>query len=173
MSLNQRFLIALSEIEERVRRVQELHEAERANFESRVSKAQNEVVEQLPDIDVAEASFPCHEIPGLDSNFLGRSDQLKDIKQALEAKTASSLCSVIVSGIAGVGKSALAVAAAHELKNEQKYEAIFWLNAENSDVLRESFTRIALRLLLKGATDKSDKDRNFMLTKNWLDKTSM
>jgi len=173
--LNQKFLNSLQEIEESVKFAQQLREAELGNWDGRVAKAQSEVVERLPNVDMSDATFPCHEIPSLDTNFFGRSQQLDVIQTSLSIKTSLSLCTVIISGLAGVGKSALAMVAAHQCKNmlPRQYDAIFWLNAENADVLRESFTKIALRLLLRGASDKSDKDRNFMLVKNWLDKTSM
>jgi hypothetical protein len=170
-SLHQKLLISLQKIEEAVKFVQQLQDAERSSWVGRVAKAQSEVVEQLPDVDLSEAAFPCHEIPALDKSFLGRSDELDSIDKALGKRSRSSLRMVIISGLGGVGKSALALTAAHRCKTAKGYDAIFWLNAENVDVLRESFTRIALRLLLRGASDKSDKDRNFMLVKNWLDKT--
>jgi AAA ATPase domain len=165
-SLHQKFLISLQEIEEVVKFVQQLQDAERSSWVGRVAKAQSEVVEQLPDVDLSEAAFPCHEIPALDKSFLGRSDELDSIDKALGKRSLASLRMVIISGLGGVGKSALALTAAHRCKTAKGYDAIFWLNAENVDVLRESFTRIALRLLLRGASDKSDKDRNFMLVKN-------
>lgn len=177
--LHQKFLLSLQEIEEAVKFVQQLQDAESNSWSGRVAKAQSEIVQLLPDIDVAEASFPCYEIADLDANFLGRSKQLDRIDEIVRKEKHSKVQTIVISGFAGVGKSTLALAAAHRIasanprKGEKQYDAIFWLNAENEDVLRESFTNMALRLLLRGATERSDKDRNFMLAKNWLDKTRM
>ena len=170
--LHQKFLIALQEIEEAVRFVHQLQDAEKNSWAGGASKAQSKVLEKLPDTDLSEAMFPCHELPTFDKSFVGRADQLNETCKALKDRSISPAHTVITSGLGGVGKSALALTAAHRCRTEGLFDSILWLNAENADVLRESFTRIALRLLLKGATDKSDKERNFMLVKNWLDKTS-
>ncbi|KIX07673.1 uncharacterized protein Z518_02327 [Rhinocladiella mackenziei CBS 650.93] len=138
----------------------------------RPAQAQIELLEQMPGVDLSAAGFPCHEIPASDENFLGRSEDLERIDAALNRKQASKLCIVVISGFGGAGKSALALKAAHKYKEARKYDAIFWLNAEDPDVLRESYNKMACRLLLQGANGKSDKDVNYMLVKNWLDKTS-
>ncbi|KAI0875938.1 P-loop containing nucleoside triphosphate hydrolase protein [Hypoxylon argillaceum] len=89
----------------------------------------------------------------------------------MATKSPGSLCTVIISGGAGIGKSSLALEVAHAFRGECCYDAILWINAENRDVLRESFTKLALRLLLKDALAAADKDFNFMLMKNWMYKT--
>ena len=175
--VHQNFLKALGQIEEAVNRVQRLQEMELGRNTQRdigkPAQAQSELLEQLPDVDLSAAGFPCHEFPASDENFLGRSEHLEQIEKALDAKKASTLCIVVISGFGGVGKSALALKAAHKCKEAKNYDAIFWLNAEDADVLRESYNKMACRLLLQGANEKSDKDANYMLVKNWLDKTSM
>lgn len=143
----------------------------RAGLSDNVAKAQTKVLEQSTVSDLSEAVFPCHEIARQNKNFVGRSEELRAIYEAMDKKTSSSLCTVIVSGGGGVGKSALALEAAHHFKSRQRYDAILWVNAENRNVLRESFRKLAVRLMLKGASEGPVKDHNFMVLKNWLGKT--
>jgi replication-associated recombination protein RarA len=75
----------------------------------------------------------------------------------------SSLSTVIIYGGGGVGKSAAALDVAHQFKEENCYDAIVWVNAENREVLRESFNKLAVKLILDGATARSDKDTSLRL----------
>ena len=167
-------MTALGQMEEAVKHVQRLQEAGRSTQQnlSRPVQVQRELLEQMPEVDSSAAGFPCHEIPAVDDNFVGRSTYLKEIDTAVAAEQAGKLCIIVIAGFGGVGKSALAVKAAHKYKEARKYDAIFWLNAEDPDVLRESYSKIACRLILQGANRQSDKEFNYMLVKNWLDKTS-
>jgi DNA polymerase III delta prime subunit len=170
--LHQKFIKALNEIEDAVKYVQLLQESAKTNFALTKPASQPDVVHQLADVDLSMARFPCHEIPHENDTFLGRTTQIDDLKKGLASKQQMTLCTVIISGFAGIGKSSLAVEAAHQLEKAQSYDSILWLNASNRDRLRESYTKIACRLLLEGANEKSDKDLNYMLVKQWLDKTS-
>ena len=62
---------------------------------------------------------------------------------------------------------------AHQFKSQQKFDAIFWVQAERKDLIRESFSKIAQVLGLEGAIDSSDDDCNFMLVQQWLGETGM
>ncbi|KAL2671552.1 hypothetical protein Neosp_014142 [[Neocosmospora] mangrovei] len=168
--LDERVKAANGRMVEAVNNLEMLQKSTGATSDS-VAKAQSKVLEQSPDGDLSQAIFPCHEIDLQNKDFLGRSEELRTIYDALDQRAACSLCTVIISGGGGVGKSALALEAAHQLKNEGKFDAILWVKAEDKNVLRESFTKLALRLRLKDAAEGSDKDRNFMILKNWLDKT--
>ncbi|RSL52715.1 hypothetical protein CEP53_008003 [Fusarium sp. AF-6] len=137
-----------------------------------VAKAQTKVLEQSTVSDLSEEWFPCHEMAHPNKDFAGRFEELRAIYEAMDKKTSSSLCTVIILGGGGVGKSALALEAAHHFKKEKLYHAILWVNAEDRNVLRESFTNLAMLLMPKDAADESDNDRNFMVLKNWLGKTS-
>jgi len=172
--LDQKVVIAMEKMEESIKFVQQLQTASRGvreNLSDNVPLAQSKVLERYSTDDTSGVEFPCHQIATRNERFLGRSGELEQIRESLANKLPDALCIVIVSGGAGVGKSALALEVAHQLKNERRYDAILWVDAETRDVLRESFTKLALRLLLKDAVAGADKDLNFMLMKNWMDKT--
>ncbi len=161
-------------MDESIKFVQQLQTAGRGgrgSLSDNVPLAQAKMLEQCSADEPSRVEFPCHQIDARNDKFLGRSLEVEQIKQVLATKSPNSLCAVIISGGAGVGKSALALEVAHQLKNVRRYDAILLVNSENRDVLRESFTKLALRLLLKDAVAGADKDFNFMLMKNWMDKT--
>ncbi|RMJ15828.1 hypothetical protein CDV36_004493 [Fusarium kuroshium] len=108
----------------------------------------------------------------LKSSSKARFEELRAIYEAMDKRAPSSLCTVIILGGGGVGKSTLALEAAHHFINEEQYDAILWVNAENRNVLRESFTNLAMLLELKGAAGGSGDNHNFMVLKKWLGKTS-
>jgi len=67
----------------------------------------------------------------------------------------------------------VALEVAHQFKSQQKFDAIFWVQAERKDLIRESFSKIAQGLGLEGAIESSDDDCNFMLVQQWLGETGM
>ncbi|KAI0110861.1 P-loop containing nucleoside triphosphate hydrolase protein [Nemania sp. FL0031] len=151
--------------------MQQLQSTSTRDLSGNVPLAPSRVFEQLSAGESSRVDSPCYQLDSRNVKFVGRSEELKQIKQALAIKSPSFLCTVIVSGGAGIGKSSLALEAAHQLRSEHRYDAILWVNAENRDVLRESFTKLALRLLSNDAVAGADKDFNFMFMKNWMDKT--
>ncbi|KAJ4302826.1 hypothetical protein N0V90_001717 [Kalmusia sp. IMI 367209] len=169
--LHQKFIKALNEIEDAVKYVQQLQESAKTNLALANPLSQPDFVKQLEDVDLSSARFPCHEIPHTVQHFLGRSTQIDDIILSLKAKQPHVLCTIIISGFAGMGKSSLVIEAAHQMVKTQNYESILWVNASSRDLIRESFNKIACRLRLDGSHEKSDKDLNYMLVKQWLDKT--
>lgn len=161
---------------EAVKFLKQVHEANRANWSENVAAAQAKVLESQTVDDESRATFPCHLMGARDNQFTGRADSVQDIIQKVSDRTPSSpssLRTVIISGGGGTGKSALALEVAHCLKDRKQFDSILWVNAEDDNVLRDSFTKLALRLQLRDASLGSDKDRNVMTVKNWMDKTSI
>ncbi|RSL51273.1 hypothetical protein CEP54_011481 [Fusarium duplospermum] len=169
--LDEKVVAATQKMDETITFLKQLQESH-VGLSDNVAKAQTKVLEQSTVSDLSGADFPCHEIARPNKDFVGRSEELRVIYEALDKNTSSSPRTVIISGGGGVGKSALALEAAHHFKNEKQYDAILWVNAENRNVLRESFTKLASCLMLKDAAEGSDKDRNFMVLRKWLNKTS-
>src|SRR5258707_2080462 len=52
---------------------------------------------------------------------------------------------VVLHGLGGIGKTQLTVAYAKQYKDN--YSAIFWLNGKDEDSLKQSFARVARRIL--------------------------
>jgi chromosomal replication initiation ATPase DnaA len=101
-----------------------------------------------------------------DQNFLGRSDVITKIAQALEPRSHSKALFFSIWGLGGIGKTQLALAFAH--KSKHTFQAIFWIRAETEASIQKSFTDIALCLNIPGAArmNKHNENRDLVLT--WL-----
>ena len=96
-----------------------------------------------PETTALLQSKPYHNLPRPDySRFVGRTSELNWIRQRLRPDDRA--WQVAINGIGGVGKSALALTIAHELKEnyenlpkEQRFDAIIWISAKE-DVLTVS-----------------------------------
>lgn len=92
--------------------------------------------------------------------------------QQLYGHTTRSI--VVLHGLGGIGKTQLAIAYAE--KHKEKYTAIFWLNANDEDSLRQSFLDIAQQILrdhpstsMRTSIDlKGNLDEAVGAVKNWL-----
>lgn len=78
-------------------------------------------------------------------------------------------------GLGGMGKTQLAAAYAKRHRND--YSAVFWLNARDETSLKQSFARVAERILrehpsvvyLKNTVESRDLDEAVGAVKRWLD----
>ncbi len=70
--------------------------------------------------------------------FTGRDDQLKDIRQFLKDNYR-----VALSGLAGIGKTQLALEYAHRCYKDMVYQAVFWVNAADEAVLQGDYVTLA------------------------------
>lgn len=99
--------------------------------------------------------LPCYLLPqhdGMSTIFFGRQRELSMIDQTffrgLSTPTPSSLRSVAISGLGGMGKTQIAIQ--YISLYMHRFEAIFWLRADNANVLAHNFARISWELgLLK------------------------
>ena len=87
-------------------------------------------------------SFSLLEIPVIEY-FVARQEELIEIREALNKD--GSRRTTVLHGLGGIGKTQLAAAYAKRYKAD--YSAIFWLNSKDEDSLRQSFARIARRIL--------------------------
>ncbi|KAM0666628.1 hypothetical protein ACQRIU_004483 [Beauveria bassiana] len=105
------------------------------------------------------------------SSFFDRADTFDKIDQAIGGPGSSpSFRSVALHGLGGIGKSTIAARYIERKFEENEYDAIFWVNAERTASLRQSFTDIALRLELDGAKPNLHDD-NLIIVQNWLQLT--
>ena len=82
---------------------------------------------------------------------------------------------VILHGLGGIGKTQLAIAYTKEHRDD--YSAIFWLDIKDELSVKQSYSRLARRILqehssasrLSGITDDSKPDEVVAAVKRWLD----
>ena len=134
--------------------------------------------------------FPISTVPyNRNYTFLGRDDLLGDISQHLgdngnlDVSSESSSSTVakahdpkccIVHGLGGIGKTQTALQYTFG-KNTEKYDAIFWLQAESEQSLSSTFARIADALQMVddlGAHDGQNQGRAIKRAEQWLRTTS-
>lgn len=107
-------------------------------------------------------SVPCYLLrPAIrNRDFYGRQDVLEEIDKALlpRSRTPNSageeLRSFALSGLGGIGKTQVAIEYAFSRK--ASFDAIFWIEADESTQLAEGFGRIAAQF---GFSDTADADR--------------
>ncbi|GAW18075.1 hypothetical protein ANO14919_075460 [Xylariales sp. No.14919] len=132
-----------------------------------------EVLELLSDMKAGvsggDKQTRYNNIPFLsNTKFSGRKDVLGSVHDALNIDSASStLKSMALFGLGGVGKTQVAVQYAYQ--NLQHFEAILWVAADNAISIGQSFHAIADGLgLLETDDDKKDAAAAAWRVKNWL-----
>lgn len=111
---------------------------------------------------------PTRPLPG---RFFDRTGEFEKLDRALgQHQATASFKAIALCGLAGVGKSSLAASYVDSKVQNQQYNAIFWVNGENSASLRQSFTSIAMKLKLPGA-HAQNHDENLELVQEWFQST--
>ncbi|KAK1778043.1 hypothetical protein QBC45DRAFT_170503 [Copromyces sp. CBS 386.78] len=107
------------------------------------------------------------------NQFFGRQDILKMIDDVLlfdyqegQATEPVQLRSFAICGMGGIGKTELAVEYAYSRKD--KFEAIFWLSADEASILASNFAQIAKKLGLEDENDESDLAASREVVMDWL-----
>jgi hypothetical protein len=105
-------------------------------------------------------------------HFVARQDELAEMQKILRG--GGMRRTVVLHGLGGIGKTQLAIAYAK--LHRADYSAIFWLNIKDEDSLKQSFARIARRILrehpasrLDAVEDDSKLDEVVEAVKRWLD----
>lgn len=105
------------------------------------------------------------------TRFFDRLEIFDYLDQALHPTVANtSLQSVTMHGLGGVGKSTIASAYVQKKFEENVFDVCLWVCGEESSSLRESFTGIAMRLKLDGA-QQHNHDENLILVQDWFQST--
>lgn len=120
------------------------------------------------------AQLPCYVLPPIrTTRFFDRDDVIEKIDSHFrDSDSAAPLRSLALYGMGGVGKSHVAMKFLEQKLATKEYDAIFWVKAESSVSIQQSFTEIALRLKLPD-TGSASHDENRMILKGWLQQTSM
>ncbi|RYP36282.1 hypothetical protein DL767_003435 [Monosporascus sp. MG133] len=106
-------------------------------------------------------------------HFMARGEELAKIHKLLGEGTGRR--TAVVHGLGGMGKTQLTAAYAKRHRND--YSALFWLNARDETSLKQSFARVAERILgehpsvvyAKNAMESRDLDEAVGAVKRWLD----
>ncbi|KAK1240210.1 hypothetical protein MKX08_007652 [Trichoderma sp. CBMAI-0020] len=105
--------------------------------------------------------------------FMGRDDILATIDEYLlpeqgapDDNQQENIRSFAICGLGGVGKTSLAVEYAFSRKDI--FDAVFWLNADNANILGNSFAHISTELGLEDTS--SDIAASHSIVMNWLSK---
>lgn len=120
------------------------------------------------------AILPCFMLPPTQTaRFFDRNDVMEKIEEHFQndGSSSSALRSFALYGMGGVGKSHIAMKYLENKQIAKEFDAILWINAENSVSLQQSFSDIALRLKLPD-TGSATHDENRMILKGWLQQTS-
>ncbi|KAH7410619.1 hypothetical protein BKA64DRAFT_638282 [Cadophora sp. MPI-SDFR-AT-0126] len=89
-------------------------------------------------------TFSLYDTPEVE-NFVAREDELSEIHRELKGDGSRRV--VVLHGLGGIGKTQLSIAYAKRHKNN--YSAIFWLNINDEDSLKQSFAKLAKQISRK------------------------
>ncbi|KAF2722639.1 NB-ARC and TPR domain protein [Polychaeton citri CBS 116435] len=120
------------------------------------------------------ASLPCFIYPmSRTARFFDRTEDIIEMDRFFcngVQDTEQPFRSIALHGVAGVGKSSVALRYAENRIHRKELDAMFWISGEKEVTVRQSFTDIAVRLKLPGARPK-DHDQNRTLVLDWLQNT--
>lgn len=100
-------------------------------------------------------------------NFTGRSELLEELERSLESGDVAAVTQArAVHGLGGVGKTQLAVEFAY--RHRDRYEAVLWVEAEDSRTIAGNYARLAGELGLS-AGDDTDEAATVAVVRDWLE----
>jgi hypothetical protein len=122
---------------------------------------------------VSDESLPCIILPfPRNPAFYGRGSELQSIKDELDQDPKTLQYKILaLIGMGGVGKTQIALSYAY-YRADIGTKAIFWVNAETTLAVAESYTEIAMRLQLEGAAADGAHLKNRYLVSKWFQQTS-
>lgn len=106
-------------------------------------------------------------------SFSGRNSVLSELDETLIAKddrTASyekaSLKHLCLCGMPGLGRTEIAVEYAYSRR--ERFDAVFWVRADEEEKLKSDFSQIALELGLEDKAEPNNQLININIAKGWL-----
>lgn len=97
---------------------------------------------------------PIWEVPQRNSTFTGRSELLEGLRDRLSADVTAVMPQAL-HGLGGVGKTQIALEYAHRFAVD--YDIVWWIYAEQPDLVRSSLAELAERLDLPTGGDLSER----------------
>jgi hypothetical protein len=118
--------------------------------------------------------LPCRIFKSREPNrrFFGRSSVMDQLERALlppesEDSDQQEIRTFALCGLGGVGKTEIAVQ--FMFKHRDKFDAVFWLQADEVSKLAEEFSQIVVEMGLLSHDDTVDQDVNRKVVKAWLE----
>jgi hypothetical protein len=159
----------------RLKRLSRIVDSEAEAVRLRTDKDKNTellaAMEMLKDSTIND-KLPCYYIPfGINEQFYGRDDILQQVKRALDREEGDRQCkSLVLYGLGGVGKTKTALQYVNNSRD--RFDAIFWISADNSIKLMQSFLEVSRRLGLSPENDDAqDAVAAISKVKIWLSET--
>lgn len=133
----------------------------------------------------SEVEFPLTTVTSLRNfAFLGRENELADIRDALHPLSANNdpskpsrygqdVACCILQGLGGIGKTQTALE--YTFRYREDYDAIFWVRAEMSAGIASAYAHMSHKLGLIGSSEVDEGENQgqaIELTKKWLSTTS-
>lgn len=119
-----------------------------------------------------EATLPCVMIPSTRTpRFFNRDDVIDRIKDHFSRHSTQSFRSIALYGMAGVGKTHVAMKYAQDRVTKRQVSAVLWVEGESEMKVKESFTNIAKSLQLPNYVPHNHDD-NRLLVMKWMQQTS-
>lgn len=157
--------------------------------EELTSKPLTEPVNDSADKAATDVGFPVNTVTMFRNYaFLGRDNELTDIKEALhptpdaiqpvqetskQPKYGQGVACCILQGLGGIGKTQTALE--YTFRYREDYDAIFWVRAEMSSSIASAYANMS-KVLSLAASPEVDGGQNqgqaIELTKKWLSTTS-
>jgi len=101
--------------------------------------------------------------------FTGREQILKNLHHAFNKRRSAGLATQAISGLAGLGKTQIAIEYAYRFRDD--YKAVFWVRVDSQLGLRTGFVEIA-RLLELPEKDAQNPDDSIRAVNQWLENNS-
>jgi tetratricopeptide (TPR) repeat protein len=114
-----------------------------------------------------EAGAAIFNVPVMTRTFVGREEQLRQLKERLVGDGAVAITQVhAIHGLGGVGKTQLAARYAREHRDD--YDVIWWLRTERPETLRTDLAGLAVALGIADA--EADEQDAFAAVQQWLER---
>jgi len=98
--------------------------------------------------------------------FVGRDTILQSLREKLVPGAKTTALTQSISGLAGIGKTQVAVEYAH--RYGEHYEAVLWIQADSLEAATTAWLQLATQVL--GLPEQKEADQQIALVKRWLQK---
>ena len=134
----------------------------------------NNEMQAMMSLEKETTAFPCYSLPIKSAYFYGREQQLQNMSEHLDpSRPEDDLRTVVIYGLGGIGKTALATAFSQQCRSSNRFDAIFWIRSQTMAEIRDSCFELTQLLGFAHTGGAADRDSNILKIKNWLSNASM